>query len=430
MQIMVLGLNHKTAPVAIREKFTFNENDLPNALQKLKKTKSILEVLILSTCNRMEIYAVVDEYCPGKDHTILFLANWFLVDKKEFLPYLYIKFGNEAINHLFRVTVGLDSLVIGETQILGQVRKAYLTAIEYEVTGNIFNSLFKNVITFGKKMHTETDIGKNPVSVSYAAVELAKKIFGNLHNKTVLLIGAGKMSELTAVHLYGLGVKKILVINRTFERAKDLAERFRGEAREWSNLVKTIGEADIVISSTGAEEIVVSKNLMLKVMKERNKKPIFIIDIAVPRDFAKEIEELTNVYLYNIDDLQGIVENNLAERQKIAEEIEKKITDEVSKFADWLSTLDVIPVINALRQKYLRIQKEVLESIKRKIPDLDEREMKILEKHTKSIINQVLKDPILQIKEIANKEHQQIKLEEIITIFGLEEEIEKLKLEK
>jgi glutamyl-tRNA reductase len=421
MHILMIGLNYKTAPVEIRERLTFNETDLGEAMKKLQTKKSILENIIISTCNRTEIYAVVDQLHTGRYYIKEFLSEWFGIDQKDFSPYLFFGEDNGAVEHLFKVACGLDSMILGETQILGQVRSSFLLAQQVETTGTVFNHLFKQAVTVAKRGHSETDIGANAVSVSYAAVELAKKIFGSLENKHVLIFGAGKMGELAAQNLHGNGVKKVTVINRTYEKAVDLATRFDGTAKTLEELQTTLVEADILISSTGAKDFVISKEMMVKVEKMRKGKPLFMVDIAVPRDLDPKIADLENVFLYDIDDLEGIVEANLQERKKAAEKIMNMIKKEMAEFDQWLGMLGVVPVISALREKALAVQSETMESIERKLPHLSDHDKKVLNKHTKSIINQLLKDPILQAKELAALPDADKALDLFMKIFNIED---------
>ncbi|MBS4191491.1 glutamyl-tRNA reductase [Bacillus sp. FJAT-49705] len=421
MHILVVGLNYKTAPVEIRERLTFNPSQLTDALNTLKNKKSILENVILSTCNRTEIYAVVDQLHTGRYYIKEFLSEWFQIEKDEFSPYLFIYEQDGAIDHLFNVVCGLNSMILGETQILGQVRSSFLQAQDEQTTGTVFNHLFKQAITLAKRAHSETEIGANAVSVSYAAVELAKKIFGSLENKHVLILGAGKMGELAIQNLHANGASKVTVINRTFEKAHDLAERYAGKAKTLQELQCSLIEADILISSTGAKEFVVTKDMMVNVEKMRKGKPLFMVDIAVPRDLDPMLADLDSVFLYDIDDLEGIVEANLQERKKAAEVIELMIEKEIVDFKQWLNMLGVVPVISALREKALAIQTETMTSIERKLPNLTERDKKVLNKHTKSIINQLLKDPILQAKEMAGGKDADEALELFIKIFNIEE---------
>lgn len=424
MHTLVVGLNYKTAPVEIREKLSFIESDLPNAMAALKKEKSILEDVIVSTCNRTEIYAVVDQLHTGRYYIKQFLAKWFDIPVEEFDKHLYIRENDESLNHLFRVASGIDSMVLGETQILGQVKKSFLDAQEIGTTGTVYNHLFKQAITFAKRAHNETTINENAVSVSYAAVELAKKIFGSLKHKHVAILGAGKMGELAAQNLAGSGVGKVTVINRTLEKAQILAEKFNGQAKSMQELQCSLLEADILISSTGSTEYVIDYELMQFVERLRKGKPLFMVDIAVPRDLDPKIGDLPNVFLYDIDDLQGIVEANLAEREKAAQDISKMIVKEVDEFKDWIATLGVVPVISSLRKKASRIQEETMMSIENKMPNLTDRERKILNKHTKSIINQLLKEPILQAKELANSPKAKEQLQLFQQIFGIEDAVQ------
>ncbi|WP_144547845.1 glutamyl-tRNA reductase [Bacillus sp. X1(2014)] len=421
MHTLVIGINYKTAPVEIRERLSFNEADLADAIKKLNTKKSILENIILSTCNRTEIYAVVDQLHTGRYYIKEFLSEWFGLEQKEFSPFLFVYEDDGAIDHLFNVTCGLNSMVLGETQILGQVRTSFMLAQQEATTGTVFNHLFKQAITLAKRAHSETDIGANAVSVSYAAVELAKKIFGSLANKHVLIFGAGKMGELAAQNLHGNGVKQVTVINRTYEKAIDLANRFSGKARTLAELEKVLVEADILISSTGSKDFVISKEMMAGVEKKRKGKPLFMVDIAVPRDLDPRIGDLENVFLYDIDDLEGIVEANLQERKKAAERIMLMIEKEIVDFKHWLGTLGVVPVISALREKAHAIQSETMVSLERKLPNLSERDLKVLNKHTKSIINQLLKDPILQAKELAARPDANQAMELFMKIFNIEE---------
>ncbi|MET3574615.1 glutamyl-tRNA reductase [Bhargavaea ullalensis] len=423
MYTIVVGVNYRTAPVELREKLSFHESDLPAAMQALQKEKSILENIIVSTCNRTELYVVGDQLHTARYYVKRFLAQWFGIPLEELEPYLIIEEQDQAVEHLFRVAAGIDSMVLGETQILGQVRTSFLLAQENGTSGTIFNELFKRAITTAKKAHSETDIGGNAVSVSYAAVELGKKIFGSLQKKHVVILGAGKMGELAMKNLYGSGVGKVTVLNRTFSKAQAMAEQFNGKAKPMNELQCTLLEADILISSTGAKDYVIDLELMQFVEKLRKGKPLFMVDIAVPRDLDPRIGDLPNVFLYDIDDLQGIVEANLAERRRAADEIMGMVAAELDAFNDWVATLGVVPVISALRKKALAIQAETMDSILNKMPDLDERERKVLSKHTKSIINQMLKEPILQAKEIAGSSDAARQLELFQKIFGIEEAV-------
>lgn len=427
MHIIVVGLNHRTAPVEVREKFTFAEEELPEALRRLKKTKSILECVIVATCNRTELYAVVDRPNVCAHYINQFLEDWFDTSRKTFNRHLYIYEDQEAIRHLFRVTCGLDSMVIGETQILGQVRDAFLLAQRTSATGTLFNKLFREAVTVAKQAQTETSIGENAVSVSYAAVELGRQIFGSFAGRKVMVIGAGKMSELTAKHLHAGGASEVIVANRTIERAEELAAKFAGRACSVDDIDDKLVDVDIIISSTGSTGYVLTEERLRHIWPRRKAStPLFIIDIAVPRDIDPNVAELDNVFLYDIDDLEGIVESNLEQRRSEAAIIEEMIEEGMEQFDRWYRTLGVGPVIRALQEKSSSVHAEVMESLLNKLPDLNEREVKVIRKLTKSIVNQMLHDPILRIKEMSAGKNGEEALDLFVQFFALEERVKEL----
>lgn len=426
MHIVVVGLNYRTAPVEVRERFSFAEKDMPQALQELLRTKSVLEGVIIATCNRTEIYVVVDRLHMCGYFIRSFMEKWFGISREEFTKHLYMYEDEQAICHLFRVACGLDSMVLGETQILGQVRSAFLLSQSEKATGTWFNMLFKQAVTLSKRAHSETAIGESAVSVSYAAVELGKRVFGSFSGKRVLILGAGKMSELTAKHLSGAGAEEVIVANRTFARAQELASKFSGTPCSMQEAMQRLEEVDILISSTGAEGYVITSAQVAQSMKQRPDRPLFMIDIAVPRDIDPAISELQNVFLYDIDDLEGIVESNMEMRRGEALKIEDMIEEEISSFANWLQTLGVKPVIRALQEKSSSIHESTLESLFNKLPELDERQRKVIRRLTKSIINQMMHDPINRIKELAGEENGAEALNMFTQIFSLEEQMERL----
>ncbi|MBN6186560.1 glutamyl-tRNA reductase [Aneurinibacillus sp. BA2021] len=424
MHILTIGLNYRTAPVEIRERFAFLEQDKPEALAKLQHTKSILECVIVGTCNRTEIYAVVDQLHTGRHFTKNYLSEWFGVPREEFIDHIYIKENDAAVQHLFRVACGLDSMVLGETQILGQIKDAFAMSQSAGATGTVFNKLFQQAITLAKRAHSETEINKNAVSTSYAAIELGKKVFGYFNDKTVLVLGAGKMSELTAKHLHSNGAARVLVVNRTYERAAALAEKFRGTAMRMEQLQDALLLADIVISSTGSDDYVITKQDVEAMMRKRRHRPLFMIDIAVPRDLDPAINELDGVYLYDIDDLEGIVEANMRERVREAEKVGIMIGEELVAFKAWLNTLGVGPLISALREKLLTHQQEAMRNIKKKCPELTEKEVRMINKQTRSLINQIMHDPIVRLKEMSGQPDADEALDMFIKLFALEESFE------
>ncbi|SDW25207.1 glutamyl-tRNA reductase [Marininema mesophilum] len=426
MHIIVTGFNHKTAPVELREQMTFTESELGPALHRLRHMKSILECVMISTCNRLELYVVSDQPHTGSYYSKSFLAKEFGIPMGDFVDHLYVKRDEQAIRQLFTVTCGLDSMVLGETQILGQVKNDFRVAHEEGVTGTFLNQLFKQAVTLGKKVQSETEIGQNAVSVSYAAVQLGRKMFSTFTGKTVLLLGAGETGELTAKHLFEAGAKQVIVLNRTLEKAREVAHRFNGEARPLSRLVESIREADIVVSSTGAPTAVIDKDVVQSAVAKRIQ-PLYLIDIAVPRDIDPAIHDLDNVYLFDIDDLNGIVETNIYLREQESDKVGVMIEEQMLRFNEWLQTLGVVPVITALREKALDIHEETMLRIERKLPDLTEREKRILRKHTKSIVNQLLRDPLSRIKELSATSEREQALDMFVQIFALEEKLAKEK---
>ena len=426
MHIIVVGLNYRTAPVEVRERFAIADEELPEALRQLKDTKSVLEGTIVATCNRTEIYVVLDRLHMCGHFIRGFMEQWFGISRQEFTQHLYIYEDEQAIDHLFRVTCGLDSMVLGETQILGQVKRSFQLAQENKATGTWFNMLFKQAVTLGKRAHAETMIGENAVSVSYAAVELGKRIFGAFHNKVIMILGAGKMSELTVKHLYANGAAEVIVANRTLGRAQELANKFNGTPCTMDEAVQRLHEVDILISSTGAQGYVLDPGMIRESMKQRKSRPLFMIDIAVPRDLDPAIGEISNVFLYDIDDLEGIVESNMAMRRAEAIKIERMIREEMEVFQQWLKTLGVRPVIRALQERGARIHEETLESLFNKLPELDERQRKVISRLTKSIVNQMNHEPINRVKEMAAEKNGAETVELFTRLFALEEQTQSL----
>ncbi|MBF7016900.1 glutamyl-tRNA reductase [Staphylococcus durrellii] len=422
MHFIAISINHRTADVALREKVAFKDNAIHVANVDLFETKSILENVIVSTCNRTEVYAIVDQIHTGRYYIQRFLARSFGFDVEEIKEMTEVHIGDDAVNHLMRVASGLDSIVLGETQILGQVRNAFFIAQQEATTGTIFNHLFKQAITFAKKSHNETDIADNAVSVSYAAVELAKKVFGKLVNKKAVVVGAGEMSELSLLNLLGSNVNDITIVNRTTKNAELLANKHDVNYAMVEQLPELLTQADIVISSTSSEEYMITNDMMTRITGHRKVDSLVLIDIAVPRDIDPEVGHFTDVFSYDVDDLKGLVDANLKERQMAADSIAQNIPNEIASHNEWVNMLGVVPVIRALREKAMTIQSDTMDSIDRKLPNLTEHERKIVSKHTKSIINQMLKDPIKQAKELSNDKRSNEKLELFQNIFDIEAE--------
>lgn len=424
MHIVIVGLNHKTAPVEVRERLTFSGQGLLDALGALKTRPEVAEGALLSTCNRTEIYAVVPQLHQGVEAITHFLAAGRGIGADDLRSHLYVYHGREAVTHLFTVATGLDSMILGETQILGQVKDAYLAGADAGSLGKVLHALFNQALAVGKRGHTETGISQNAVSVSYATVELAKRVFDRLDGRKVLVIGAGETSELTAKHLLAAGAGQIIVANRTPEKARELAERYHGLAVPFADVQQWLAVVDVVISSTGAPHVVLRREAVQEAMRIRRGKPIFLFDIAVPRDIDPEAGRLDGVFLYDIDDLESVVQANLRERKKEAKKVERIIEEEVYKFESWLRTLDVVPLIKSLRAKVDSIRRAELEKAMARMPDLTDRQRGIIEAMTATLVNKILNDPTLRIKEFANDDRAPVFLEAVSQLFNLEIEEE------
>ena len=419
MELLVIGLNHHTAPIAIRECLAFSEGKLEDALSKVHALPSLKENMILSTCNRVEVYAAARETEKATFDLKNFLSQYHGLPLKEFEKSLYSHIGEEAVRHIFRVASSLDSMVLGEPQILGQIKDAYDVAQQAKTSGLILHRLLHRAFHVAKRVRAETKIALSAVSVSSVAVECAEKIFGTLEKKTVLLIGAGEMCELAARHLVSAGIEKILVTNRTFERALTLAQEFRGEAIPLEGMAQGLKKTDIVISATNSPQYLIEHNQITKVMKDRKQKPIFFIDISDPRDIEPKVGDLENVYLYNIDDLQKVANENIKDREKEAQRAEMIVQDEVVKFVNWYRSLDVTPTIVSLRNKFEEIRKKELEKTLSIHPNLSQKEKQSLEALTSAIINKILHPPITLLKRTEEEAMADLYLDALHALFQL-----------
>ncbi len=418
MEILVVGLNHKSAPLHIREKVAFPENDIAAPLLSINEISGIRENLIVSTCNRVEIIFAAES---GKSAEKVkdFLADHHGLDRNELNPHLYLHRGGEAVRHLFRVASSLDSIVVGEPQILGQVKDAYGYAQEAGTVGLVLHRLLKKTFSVAKNVRTETGIAKSAVSISYAAVELARKIFGETEGRTAMIIGAGEMGELALRHLVNSGIKEILVANRTFEKAVDLAKEFGGSAVKFEDLLDYLLVTDIVISSTGAPHVIIHAEDVRKLMGRRKYQPMFFIDIAVPRDIDAAVNDIDNAYLYNVDDLQAVVNTNIKERGKEAEKAESIIMSEVGTFRKWLNSLQVVPTIVSLRRKMDQIRESETEKVLAKLPNLSDKDKQQVKALTSAIVNKILHRPQTVLREASHTEEAGLYLEVTRKMFDL-----------
>jgi glutamyl-tRNA reductase len=419
MHIVIVGLSHKTAPVEIREKLAFAPTAMERPLRQMLELSTITEGLIVSTCNRVELCAVTKEPDAAIAELRRFLAEYHEVTQEEINENLFDYQGEEAIRHLFRVSSSLDSMVLGEPQILGQIKTAYGYAAEFKTAGLILNRFLHKAFSVAKRVRTETAIASNAVSVSFAAVELARKIFDRLDNKGVMIIGAGEMCELAARHFVTNGISKVLVTNRTFERAEKLAAEFDGKAVPFDSFADHLAEVDIIMTSTGAPNFILGKRQMEEVLKRRKNRPMFLIDIAVPRDIDPKVNDISNTYLYDVDDLQGVVQANLKERQKEAGKAEAIVEQEIGQFHLWLGNLEVKPTVIALRRKLEEIRQQELEKTFGNLKDLTAKQRKSIEAMAGAIINKILHKPTAILKNSQNDTSGEDYVDAVRTLFDL-----------
>ena len=399
MRLFLIGMSHKTAPIEMRERLQLLCSEGSEPLTELMRLDGVQEVLYLATCNRVEIVARAEDKGQAVDILKSFIYRQGNLSIAEMEKCLYIHRDLDAVRHLFRVTSSLDSMVMGEPQILGQMKEAYRMAVESGAAGVFLNRLSHHAFQAAKRVRTETGIAGNAVSVSYAAVELAKKIFGDLKGKAILLVGAGEMSELAARHLLRQGVGKILIANRTYARAEAMAAEFQGTPVAFDRFFEVLPEVDIVITSTGAPGYVLTAEMVTAALRRRRNRLLFLIDIAVPRDIEPAAGEIDNVYLYNIDNLQGVVDANKEGRRAEAMKAEAIIAEEVGAFERWFNALEVVPTIVALREKVEGIVKGELEKSASWLGRLSEEERNRVEILTASIMNKILHEPMTGLKE-------------------------------
>jgi glutamyl-tRNA reductase len=421
MKFSITGVNHKSAPVEVRERLAFDEHSLSEALQELKRRPGFCEGMILSTCNRVEIALTCEDGNGASVAVDEFLADTRNVSREWVTPYLYRFEDHDAIRHLFRVAASLDSMVVGEPQILGQLKAAYTMAKEHGALSGFLDGLLTRAFNVAKRVRSETDIGESAVSVSYAAVELAKEIFGTLSDKKVMIVGAGKMSELAARHLRRSGATQIFVTNRTHERAVEMAQLFDGKIVEYTRFMSFLPEVDIVITSSGAPHYIIVRDDMKKVIEARRNRPMFLIDIAVPRNIEPTVNKLDNVFLYDIDDLQKVVETNLAGRMHSAEDAEAIIREEVDRMMARLKTREVVPLIVGLQEQLEGVRSAELARMRGKLGTLTPEQEQAVEALTKSIINKIAHGPISELRRHASEPDGQHFVTAIRKVFRLGE---------
>lgn len=401
--LVLVGLNHESAPVELREKLAFPEAEVPSALDRLLRCQAVLEGLILSTCNRVEVLVHATDAPRAVAELRDFLARERGLPPEQLNGCAYEHLGGQAVRHLFEVASGLDSMIMGEPQILGQVKQAYRVAREAGSTGPILDHLLQQGFATAKRVRTDTEISRHAVSVAFAAVELARKIFGALEGRSALVIGAGKMTELATRHLVANGIADILVSSRTLSRSSAFARKFRGSAVKWEEACSHLDRVDIVVAGTAAPGTVLDRSRIQEAIRSRRSRPLFIIDIAVPRDVEPSVNELNNVYLYDIDDLQGVVENNLEERRNAAVQARQMIETQVKAFDQWHRTLEVTPTIVALRESLLGLGRQEIERFHRKLGEMTPDQSRAVEELTRAVIQKILHRPIRHLKGVADR---------------------------
>ncbi len=426
MRIVTIGMNHQTAPVELRECLARDPANVYRALSSMREHPAIREGLYISTCNRIEAVYTTDRPDEARREILGLLSALGEMPADAFAPSLYTLEDAESVRHMFEVASSLDSMVVGEPQILGQIKDAYFQATQARTSGVIVNRLMHRAFHVAKRVRTETGVSDAAVSISYAAVELAKKIFHDLTGRKVLLIGAGEMAELAARHLLGQGVGEIIVANRTFDRAVQVAGGFHGKPVYFEEIGSELLEADIVIASTASAEYVIRHDQVKRSLRKRRNRPLFFIDIAVPRDVEPRVNDLGNVYVYDIDDLQGVVEINRAQRQEEAVKAERIVEEEVLRFQGWLKTLGVVPTIVRLKEKAEEIRRA---EVRRSLPglgDLTEEQQRALEMLTRSIADKIVHDPILMLKRKADRSSRDQVLDLTRQLFRLDDDENKM----
>jgi glutamyl-tRNA reductase len=421
MQVILLGVSHRTAPIELRERLDFSTRDVGAAVSALALHPSAAEAVVLSTCNRSEIYVVSNDPVRAREEVTAFLSDYHNVPASAFTPHLFSYDNEAAIRHLFRVAAGLDSIVVGEPQILGQVKDAFQAAAGQHRTGPMLSKLFHWSFLVGKRVRSETGLGEGAVSVSFATVALARKIFGQLNGRRVLVVGAGEISTLTAQHLRTNGVGEILVTSRTTAHADALAASVDGRSIAWDDLAQGVALADIVVTATGSQRPIITRAQVEAVTGRHRRDPLFIIDIAVPRDVEASVGDIEQVFLYNIDDLQTIVQENLSRRSSEVERAEAIVNEELVKFAAWQRSRGAVPTIVALRERFDRIRRSELNRLDGKLGRLPPEARARVEEVTRLIVEKLLLEPTEQLKGLPDEETQVAYTEAINRLFRLRE---------
>ena len=407
MYLLYVGVTHRVAPLSILERVHFSDEEKKEALLKLKKEKSILEDVILSTCNRTELYLVVDQLHTGRYYSKHFLADWFQIDIEELEPYLTFKEGNEALEHLFRVSIGLDSKIVGETQVLGQLKQAFLSAQETGTTGIVLNQAFRQAVTFAKRMHDVYRINARPMSIGLTSLQMLDKEDLDYENTKIVVIGLGEIGQLVTKYVLQRPFQSIRLVNRTLSKANPYLTEERIQAYSWDQLEEAVKDADIIFTAIKSEGYILYPHMV--------KAGAIVFDLCLPRTCHPN----SAITIYNIENITSELQAFFEERNEIAKNIEAEISSELVSFEEWKQQLGIIPLIQEIREKAIQAQESAMESLLRKLPDLTEREKKQISKHMKSIINQILKEPLLQLKEMSVGENSEYDIALIAKIFDL-----------
>jgi glutamyl-tRNA reductase len=419
MHLLLLGVSHKTAPVDVRERLDFSSRDLGAAVEALATRPSAAESVVLSTCNRSEVYVASENPARARDEIIEFLSQYHALASDSFTPHLFSLGDDAAVKHLFRVAAGLDSLVVGEPQILGQVKDAFETASGRRCTGPMLSKLFHWSFGVGKRVRTETALGEGAVSIGFAAVTLARKIFGRLAGRRVLVIGAGEISTLTAEHLRAQGVGEIVITSRTSAHAETLAASVGGRAARWEDVTALLGTADIVITATGSQRPILTRAQVETTTGRHRPDPLFIIDLAVPRDVEASVGDIEQVFLYNVDDLLSIVQENLSRRSREIAHAETIVAEELLKFATWQRSRGAVPTVVALRQRFDAIRRSELQRLESKLTGLSPDARARVDEVTRLIVEKLLLEPTEQLKALPDEETQVAYTEAVNRLFRL-----------
>jgi len=423
LRIVVLGISHKTAPVEIRELFSFSKESLESGVRLLREKDHIEECVILSTCNRVEIYAVSENVELCLESMKGFLSEFHGVPQETFSPYIYYSIGHMAVRHLFKVASSIDSMVVGEPQVLGQVKESYKISAGQGTTGLILNRLFHTSFFVAKRIRTETGIGSHAVSISYVAVELAKRIFDDLSKRSVMLVGAGEMAEIAARHLIKAGISDLLIASRQFENARALSQKLNGKSINFEEVFYHLKDVDIVITATGSQDFIIKPHHVKEALKLRNNDPMFLIDIAVPRDIDPRIEDIADIYLYNIDDLKNVSDENIKTRQDSAQRADEIILEVERSFETWLSGLKAVPAIIDLKRRFEIIKDRELEKALEKLEGISEKDKYIIELMASRIIGKILHNPLTNLKKESSTSLGALYVDSVKKLFDLEKEL-------